>query len=38
MAIGENFKLQEDEDETAKTLTEKVKYNPHTELPDVKLD
>jgi hypothetical protein len=27
--------LEEDEDETTKTLTEKVKYNPHIELPDV---
>jgi hypothetical protein len=33
MAIGENFKLEEDEDETMKNLTEKVKYNPHIVLP-----
>jgi len=35
MAAGENFKLEEDEDESTRTLTEKVKYNPHIELPEV---
>lgn len=33
MAVGENFKLEDDEDELAKGLTEKVRYNPHIELP-----
>lgn len=35
MAVGQNFKLEEDEDETTKALTDKVKYNPHIELPEV---
>ena len=33
MATGENYKLEDDEDETARKLTEKVRYNPHTDLP-----
>lgn len=33
MAVGENFKLEEEEDEMTKQFTEKVKYNPHIELP-----
>lgn len=35
MTLGENFKLEEDEDEMTRSLTEKVKYNPHIELPEV---
>ena len=29
MAFGENFRLEDDEDETARGLTSKVRYNPH---------
>ena len=29
MAFGENFRLEDDEDGTARELTGKVRYNPH---------
>ena len=37
MSMGENFKLQEDEDETVRSLAEQVRYNPHIQLPEVSL-
>lgn len=34
LAVGENFKLEEEEDHATRNLTEKVRYNPHIDLPE----
>lgn len=34
MSQGENFKFDDDDDEICNSLTEKVRYNPHVDLPD----
>lgn len=34
LAVGESFKLEDEEDQTTRTLTDKVRYNPHIELPE----
>lgn len=34
MSEGENFKLDEDDDAVCNELSEKIRYNPHAELPE----
>lgn len=34
MGQGENFKMDEDDDEACRAWSEKVRYNPHIELPE----
>lgn len=34
MSEGENFKLDEDDDAICNELSEKIRYNPHAELPE----
>lgn len=34
MSEGENFKLDEDDDQSCRDLSEKIRYNPHIELPE----
>ena len=33
MSQGENFKMDEDDDEACRNWSERVRYNPHIELP-----
>ena len=35
VAVGEKVKLEEEDDETARVLTQKIQYNAHIDLPDV---